>query len=67
MEYTSEQIDDMRHQLCDVEYISLKDEDILEILFNGCQGYISKDDDEIIEQYKELFGEYEDDSCLPNN
>ena len=67
--YPSEQIDDMRHQLCDVEYMCLKDKDILEILLNGCEGYISIDDGEIIERYKEHFGEYEDDShsSMPNN
>jgi hypothetical protein len=54
-EYTKEEINDMREQLADSEWEGLKDRDLREVLWDGCVGWKNMPDEDIVEQFTELY------------
>ena len=54
--YSKEQINEMREMLAELDLEALDDDDIVKLLINGCKGYKSWTDDEIIEAATELWG-----------
>ena len=59
MKYTTEQVNEMRQNLADADWDFLDLDDLLNILLDGCPGYNSWPDDEIIERHQDHFGEDE--------
>tara|TARA_Y100000310_G_scaffold38043_1_gene35648 strand:- start:575 stop:769 length:195 start_codon:yes stop_codon:yes gene_type:complete len=57
-EYIKEDINAMREALAESEYEGLRDRDIRQILWDGCLGWAMIDDDDIVEQYEDVYGEY---------
>ena len=58
--YTEEQIEKMRRNLAEeAEWDILDLDDLLNVLLDGCPGYNSWPDDEIVERHQDHFGEDE--------
>ena len=52
--------DKMRKRLAESEWESLKDRDLKEVLWDGCEGWSNMDDDYIAQMYEDVFGEEEE-------
>ena len=50
---------EMRERLAESEWESLKDRDLKQILWDGCEGWVNMDDDYIAQMYEDVFGEEE--------
>ena len=53
--HTKEEINDMREQRADSEWEGLKDRDLREVLWDGCVGWKNMPDEDIVEQFTELY------------
>jgi hypothetical protein len=60
MKLSQDQIDDMRQRLAESEFEGLSDGDLQQILLDGCTGYNSMADEEIVEIFENCFGEVEE-------
>ena len=50
-------VDGMKEQLAESEWEGLKDRDLKQILWDGCVGWNNMKDEEVVEQYENIFGE----------
>ena len=50
--------DKMREMLAEWEAESIQEGDLVEILLNGCQGYVSESNEDIIEEFLGCYGEH---------
>ena len=50
-----EYIPQMRQELAEREFMSLGDGEIIDILIDGCEGYVNMDDEEIRKLWKSVF------------
>jgi len=50
---------EMRERLAESEWESLKDRDLKQILWDGCEGWVNMNDDYITQMYEDVFGEEE--------
>jgi hypothetical protein len=55
-EYTDKEIQAMRERLFESEWEGFSDEDLKQVLWEGCVGMDNIDDHEIIEHYEEIYG-----------
>jgi len=60
MKLTQDQLDEMRQRLAESEFEGLSDGDLQQILLDGCTGYNSMTDEEIVEIFENCFGEVEE-------
>jgi hypothetical protein len=54
-EYSQKDIEKMREELAESEWESLRNEDIQSILWDGCPGWATLSNDEIISRWKDIF------------
>ncbi|HBZ37691.1 MAG TPA: hypothetical protein DEO59_04165 [Balneola sp.] len=57
--YPKEDINAMRETLHESEWEGLKDRDLRLILWEGCVGWENMSDEEVVEQYENIYGETE--------
>ena len=57
--FSKEDIDGMRETLHESEWEGLKDRDLRLILWEGCVGWENMSDEEVVEQYENIYGETE--------
>ena len=50
--------DKMREMLAEWEAESIQEGDLVEILLNGCQGYVSESNEDIMEEFLGCYGEH---------
>ena len=50
-------VDGMKEQLAESEWEGLKDRDLKQILWDGCVGWNNMTNDEVVEQYENIYGE----------
>ena len=55
--YTQTIVDGMKEQLAESEWEGLKDKDLKQILWDGCVGWNNMTDEEVVEQYEDIYGE----------
>ena len=60
-EFTSEEIDMMRERLAEseMEMLGMDDHALFSVLMEGCDGWEKADDDEVVQKYLEVYGEFE--------
>ena len=59
-EHTKEQIENMREMLANSEWEGLSDRDLKETLWNGTDGWKNMPDEQIVENWENVYGELED-------
>lgn len=55
--YSDDEIQNMRERLAESEWEGLRDKDLKQILWDGCLGWSALTDDEVIEQYTDIYGD----------
>ena len=58
-QYSKSDVDAMRETLHESEWEGLKDRDLRLILWEGCVGWENMSDEEVVEQYENIYGETE--------
>ena len=53
--YSDDEIQKMRERLAESEWEGLRDKDLKQILWDGCLGRSALTDDEVIEQYTDIY------------
>jgi hypothetical protein len=57
MTYSSNQIEAMREALAEYWINEMPEDSMKELLMNGCTGYAKIPEDELVEEFEEVFGE----------
>ena len=52
-------IDDMKWELAKADLEGFREKDLIMLLIDGCPGYDSMMDEDVVELYNEIFGEEE--------
>ncbi len=55
--YSDDDIQKMRERLAEAEWEGLRDKDLKQILWDGCLGWSMMTDNEVIEQYTDIYGD----------
>ena len=55
--YSSDQIEKMRDALADYWIDEMPEDSIKELLLNGCEGYTKMEEETLIEEFEEVFGD----------
>lgn len=58
--YTGEEIEVMRERLAESEWEGLRDNDLKQVLWEGCVGWTNIPDEDVINHYMELYEFAED-------
>lgn len=57
MKYTNYQLETMRNMMAQHEAETISDEDVVQILLEGCIGWQNFTDEEVIEAFEDEYGE----------